>query len=169
MGRNCVFLGERRISAEGSGVLTRTAGHLRPRSSRRPRPGRHRAGYMSGRSRLVTGGDWRTRQANSTLGSGETPGPHAPIGRSRGPSAATPLTQLPFGSPAASRSVTPAEIGHGSPMCAFELGRDSSPARHTAGVGSPMLFSPAAQTATTPQERQCGESLCRRGVTNDEL
>ena len=39
-------------------------------------------------------------------------------------------------------------------MCAFELGRDSSPARHTAGVGSPMLFSPAAQTATTPQEQQ---------------
>ena len=112
---------------------------------------------MSGCSRLVTGGDWRTHQAKSTLGSGVTPGPHAPIGRSSGPSAATPLTQLPFGSPVVSRGVAmdlDMEVAHGSPMCAFELGRDSSPARHTAGVGSPMLFSPAAQTATTPQERQ---------------
>ena len=127
---------------------------MRPRSSRRPRPGRHRAGYMSGSSRLVTGGDWRTRRPKSTLGSGVTPGPHAPIGRSSGPSAATPLTQLPFGSPAASRPVARTGACHGSPMCAFELGGNSSPTRHLAGAGSPMLFSAAAQTATTPHEQR---------------
>ena len=103
------------------------AGRLGTESSRRGLDRAATGPDMSGCSRLVTGGDWRTRQAKSPLGSGEAPGPHAP--RSSGPSAATPLTQLPFGSPAASRPVAPAEFGHGSPMCWFELGRDSSP-RH---------------------------------------
>ena len=38
------------------------------------------------------------------------PGPHAPIGRSSGPSAATPLTQLPFGSPPVAREQAGGEL-----------------------------------------------------------
>ena len=99
-------------------------------------------------------GDWRVRKG-STLGRGVTPGPDAPTAAPTPQtqlSAATPQTQFePFRSPGA----FPRPIAsHGcSPMCAFEC-PNSNALRHTAAVASPMVFSPAAQKAITPHERQ---------------
>ena len=109
-----------------------------------------RAGFMSetpgdvSGARRMSSGNFPERQG-STLGARALLESNAQIRRGSHLSAATPQTQLPFGSPAASRAIAPA---HGSPMCAFELGRDPvPPGRHTAGMASPMVFSPAARTS----------------------